>query len=126
MRTALLVALGGAVGSVLRWLVTQGAQRLTPMTSFPWGTLAVNAVGSLAIGALMTLATERSVLSPEFRMLLVTGVLGGFTTFSAYSYETVVLWRNGQITAAAFYALGSVALGILGAVIGRALVLARA
>ena len=96
MRIALLVALGGATGSVLRWLVTQWAQRLTPASSFPWGTLTVNAVGSLAIGALMTLAAERASLSPEMRMLLVTGVLGGFTTFSAYSYETLVLLKDGR------------------------------
>lgn len=126
MRIALFVALGGAVGSVLRWLVTQWAQRLTPASEFPWGTLTVNAVGSLAIGALMTLATERSALSPELRMLLVTGVLGGFTTFSAYSYETLVLWRSGQAPAAALYAFGSVALGLAAAFIGRALVLGRA
>ncbi len=126
MRIALLVALGGAIGSVLRWLMTQWALRLTPASAFPWGTLTVNVVGSLAIGAIMTLATERAALSPEMRMLLVTGVLGGFTTFSAYSYETLVLLKSGQAPAAAFYALGSVALGIAAAFVGRALVLGRA
>ncbi len=126
MRIALLVALGGATGSVLRWLVTQWAQRLTPASSFPWGTLTVNAVGSLAIGALMTLAAERASLSPEMRMLLVTGVLGGFTTFSAYSYETLVLLKDGQTSAAALYAFGSVALGVAAAFLGRSLVLGRA
>ena len=126
MRVALLVALGGAVGSVLRWLATQWAIRLTPASTFPFGTLAVNVVGSLAIGAIMTLATERAALSPEMRMLLVTGVLGGFTTFSAYSYETLALLKSGQASAAALYAVASVALGIGAAFVGRALVLGRA
>ena len=126
MRIALLVALGGAVGSVMRWLMMQWALRLTPVSTFPFGTLAVNVVGSLAIGAIMTLATERAALSPEMRMLLVTGVLGGFTTFSAYSYETLVLLKGGQASAAALYALGSVVLGIAAAYLGRALVLGRA
>lgn len=126
MRVALLVAFGGATGSVLRWLLTSWAVRLSPSAMFPWGTLVVNALGSLVIGALMTLATERSALSADMRMLLVTGVLGGFTTFSAYSYETLSLVRGGQGAAAALYALGSIALGLAAAFAGRSLVMARA
>lgn len=125
MKYAALVALGGALGSVLRWLITGWTQRLTPSNTFPYGTLLVNVLGSFAIGALMTMASERTSLSPELRLLLVTGVLGGFTTFSAYSYETLALLRGGQSSAAALYAFGSVALGIAAAFAGRALVVGR-
>lgn len=125
MRLALLVALGGALGSVLRWLTTEWISRCTPASAFPWGTLVVNALGSFMIGAIMTLSTERSALGPELRLLLVTGVLGGFTTFSAYSYETLALLRGGQLVAGGLYALGSVALGLVAAFAGRVVCLGR-
>ncbi|MCC6652110.1 MAG: fluoride efflux transporter CrcB [Candidatus Eisenbacteria bacterium] len=112
MKTALLVALGGALGSVLRWLVSTLAQRATPGAAMPWGTLLVNVAGSCAIGALLALADERGALSPEARFFLVTGVLGGFTTFSAYSAETLALMRAGHGGIALFYASASVVLGV--------------
>ena len=89
MRDALLVALGGASGSVLRWALSSWIARLHEPSRFPWGTLAVNLLGSFAIGALLTLAFERGALPTPFRLLLVTGVLGGFTTFSAFSLDAV-------------------------------------
>ncbi|MEO5988663.1 MAG: fluoride efflux transporter CrcB [Candidatus Eisenbacteria bacterium] len=116
-----LVAMGGAFGSVLRWLLTAWTQQSPPSSSLPFGTLLVNVLGSFAIGALMTLSSERMSLSPELRLLLVTGVLGGFTTFSAYSYETLALMRSGQGSAAALYVFGSAALGIAAAFAGRAM-----
>ena len=121
MRSALLVALGGALGSVLRWAVGGWVHAALPTSTFPWGTFSVNALGSFAIGALLGLALERALVSPPMRLLLVTGVLGGFTTFSAFSFETLQLLRDGQWPAAVGYSLGSVALGLFAAFGGWAL-----
>lgn len=117
MRDALLVALGGAFGSVARWALSGAVQRWSG-SAFPWGTFAVNAVGSLAIGVVAALALERAVLSPAVRVLLITGVLGGFTTFSALSYETFALLRNGEWAQAAGYAFGSLAFGVVATFLG--------
>jgi fluoride exporter len=86
----LLVALGGAVGSVLRYLATVLAVRWLGV-DFPWGTLAVNLVGSFAIGLVNELGADALTLSPQARLFLATGVLGGLTTYSAFSYETARL-----------------------------------
>jgi len=115
VKSALLVALGGALGSVLRWLVGGWVHAALPTSTFPWGTFTVNALGSFAIGAMLGLALERALVSPAARLLLVTGVLGGFTTFSAFSYETLQLARDGQWPAAIGYSLGSVAVGFVAA-----------
>jgi CrcB protein len=107
VRLALLVALGGAAGSLARWGLASAIQRWSGVT-FPWGTLAVNAAGALAIGFVGALALERAQIPPALRHLLIAGVLGGFTTFSAYSWETLALLREGQWVAATLYAGGSV------------------
>ncbi len=120
MKAALLIALGGALGSVARWLLSGWVQDLTPSSTFPWGTFAVNAVGSFAIGALLSLAFERALVPPNARLFLVTGVLGGFTTFSALSYETLQLLRDGQWPAALGYSLGSLVVGVVAAFVGFA------
>ncbi|TFG87680.1 MAG: CrcB family protein, partial [Chromatiales bacterium] len=101
IRELLLVASGGAVGSVLRYAATGFAQRLYATgsgaaVSFPVGTLVVNVTGSFLIGVLMGLAESRAVFGAEARLLLVTGLLGGYTTFSAFSLETLLLFRAGQ------------------------------
>jgi CrcB protein len=116
----LYVALGGALGSVARWLVSGAVQRWAGGT-FPWGTFAVNAAGSLAIGVLAAIALERTLVPPAARLFLIVGVLGGFTTFSAFSYETMAMLRGGQWVSAAGYALGSVIVGVAGALGGFAL-----
>ena len=100
-----LVAAGGAVGSVLRYLVSVLAVELLG-TAFPWGTLAVNVLGSLAIGVLGGLGVQG-----EMRLLLVTGLLGGFTTFSAFSLETGLLAER-HAGLAAVYVAASLALGL--------------
>lgn len=120
MRTLLLVALGGAVGSSIRYAAGVAVARVSS-PGFPWGTFAVNVAGSFAIGALLTWAEGRGALSPEARLLLVTGLLGGFTTFSAYAWETLSLVRNGQAAAAFAYAGGSVLIGLAAAWAGHAL-----
>ncbi|GGN05300.1 putative fluoride ion transporter CrcB [Thermus composti] len=107
----LLVALGGALGSVLRYGLgawVQGA--LGP--GFPYSTLMVNALGSFFIGLSLRLSLE-GVLSGEARLFLAVGVLGGFTTFSSFSYETLALLQGGEAGKAFLYALGSLLLGLL-------------
>jgi CrcB protein len=90
----LLVALGGAVGSALRYVVALLATAwLGP--AFPWGTLAVNLAGSFAIGLVQQLAVESLVLSESTRLLISTGVLGGLTTYSSFSYESIRLMESG-------------------------------
>ena len=117
MRSSLLVALGGALGSVARWGLTGLVQRWTG-SSLPFGTFVVNAIGSLLIGFVTALALERALVAPGARLFMVTGVLGGFTTFSALSYETFALLRDGQWLAAAAYSLGSVVAGVVLALAG--------
>lgn len=119
-----LVALGGAVGSVFRYLVGLGAIRLAG-PGFPWGTLTVNLVGSFAIGLLTEAIVRRMGASPEMRLLLITGVLGGFTTFSAFSLDAVALFERGEVMSSAVYVAVSVGFSIAavfaGLALGRAL-----
>ena len=121
--TALLVGVGGALGSMLRYWAGGLAQQAAGGAAggFPIGTLLVNVVGCIVIGALAQLG-ERSPLAPEARALLMTGVLGGFTTFSAFANEAVLAWRAGATAVAAANVVLSVALCIAGVAIGRAAV----
>ena len=115
------MAAGGALGSVLRWMVSTGVQRWSGAT-FPWGTFAVNAAGSLAVGVLAGLAVTRASLSPDARLFLLPGLLGGFTTFSAFSLETAGLLRDQHWGGAITYAGGSVVVGVCAALLGWAFV----
>ncbi len=111
MERYLLVALGGALGSALRYGLGAWVQgHLGP--GFPWSTLLVNALGSFLIGAVVRLSLE-GALSGEARLFLAVGVLGGFTTFSSLSYETLALLQDGEPLKALTYALGSLVLGLL-------------
>lgn len=96
MEKALLVGLGGFAGAIGRYALSGGVHRLLPAAHFPWGTLAVNILGCLFMGALGAAADVRGLLSPETRALLMIGTLGGFTTFSTFAYETLTLARDGQ------------------------------
>ncbi len=125
LQPLLLVGAGGFVGSVLRFLVSGWAQRLDPAGSFPVGTLAVNTAGCLAIGLLGGLAEARSILGPEARLFVLIGVLGGFTTFSTFGYETLALLREGAWLPAAGNVVGSVVLGLAAVWIGWGLAGAR-
>lgn len=116
----LLVALGGASGSVLRWALAGAVQRWTG-SLFPWGTFSINVLGSLAIGFVSALAIERAVLPPAARQLVIVGLLGGFTTFSALSFETFSLLRDGQWLTAGLYAGGSLVAGLAATIVGFAL-----
>lgn len=117
MYQILLVAFGGALGSVCRYLVGVGALRLMG-PSFPWGTLAVNVAGSFAIGILAELIVARFGASAELRLLLITGFLGGFTTFSAFALDAVTLFERGASLAAATYLVLSIGASIAAAIAG--------
>jgi fluoride exporter len=104
----LIVAAGGAVGAASRHLVNLAALRIAGLT-FPWGTLTVNITGSFLMGVFIELLARRSGASAELRLLVATGILGGFTTFSAFSLDVAVLWERGAHAAAAGYVAASVA-----------------
>jgi CrcB protein len=111
----LLVGCGGFLGSIARYLLGGAVHRLVQTPVFPFGTLLVNVTGCLAIGVLGSLADLRGILSPEARVFLLIGVLGGFTTFSSFGYETFQLLRGDQSVAALANVTLQVGLG-LGAV----------
>lgn len=123
MRLLLLASLGGGIGAGARFLVQAAMLRwLGP--GFPWWTLAINVVGSFFMGVVVELVASRFANSAEVRTFLATGILGGFTTFSAFSLDFVTLIDAKQQTAAMLYAIGSVSLSILGLYLG--LMFARA
>lgn len=107
MQQAFLVFLGGGLGSVLRWLTGLGAARLLG-TTFPYGTLSVNLLGGLVIGLLARVLVTLPNEGIHPRLLLITGVLGGFTTFSAFSLDAATLWLSERPGTAVFYVLASV------------------
>lgn len=110
------IAIGGALGAMARfglsgWVHTWAGNRM------PWGTFIVNAVGSLLIGFALRFL-EGVPATPEVRAFVSIGLLGAFTTFSTYTYETVALMRSGEWSRAGLYSVGSLALGLLAVVIG--------
>jgi len=123
MQAYLLVFLGAGLGGALRHGVNVGCARVCG-PAFPWGTLTVNIVGSFVMGALagwLAFKAEHGWSQP-LRLFLSTGVLGGFTTFSAFSLDAVLLWERGQAGLAAAYVAASVLLSIAGLMAGLALV----
>jgi CrcB protein len=119
MQTAIAIFVGGGAGSVLRWLLSNNILKFTG-AGFPWGTLAVNIIGCGVLGLLTGWLAVRGQLDELWRLALATGVLGGFTTFSAFSLDALTLWQRGETTAAAGYVLASVGLGIAALVAGNA------
>jgi CrcB protein len=110
----LLVATGGAAGSVLRYAVSDWVQRVFG-SGLPWGTFVVNLSGCFLMGLLAGAFQQRFLVSPEVRVLLLVGVLGGYTTFSAFALETLRLAQGGAFVAAGVNALGSPLLALGGA-----------
>ncbi|MDB5491518.1 MAG: crcB-like family protein [Micavibrio sp.] len=121
MQSILAVALGGALGSVLRFLLNNGITALTK-TSFPVGIMVINVLGSLAMGVLIALFAEQGQASQNMRTFLMVGVLGGFTTFSTFSADSVLLWQRGEAVQAVAYAGGSVILSVAALLAGIMLV----
>ena len=113
MQALLLVALGGAIGSVLRYETGAFILRQVGTVHFPWGTFAVNVLGCAIAGFLVGLGEHFEYLTASMRLLLFTGFLGGFTTFSAFGVETIALVERGEWALAGAYVLSSVALGLV-------------
>ena len=116
MKILLLIGTGSFIGGVSRYLLSQWIQPKS-LNAFPWGTLSVNLIGCLLIGIIFGLA-EKGNISNEVRLFMATGVLGGFTTFSAFSNESVIMLHNGQSTNAFIYILISVIVGIMATILG--------
>ncbi len=119
MQNILFVALGGALGSVARYLVSKAVNE-TVSSPFPFATLIVNVFGCVLIGVFYTLS-DRFGFDAGIRLLLTVGLCGGFTTFSTFMNENLLLLRSDDIVFAALYVGGSVALGLLGVWAGRLL-----
>lgn len=121
MKSILLVALGGALGSVARFKMSGWVLHQTPNWRFPAGTLAVNVIGCLIAGLLAGLAVKEDCFSPEARVFLFTGLLGGFTTFSAFGLETLLLLKRGETAVALANAIVSIVVGLAVAWLGYAI-----
>lgn len=123
MKAYLLVFLGAGIGGALRHGANVGCARMCG-TAFPWGTLMVNVVGSFVMGALAAWLAFRAGegWSQPLRLFLTTGILGGFTTFSAFSLDAVLIWERGQAGLALGYVAASLVLSVAGLALGLALV----
>jgi len=117
----LVVGTGGFFGAVARYVLSGAVQRLTPAAVFPYGTLAVNVAGCLAVGLVAGLADFRGLWSPETRLFVLLGFLGSFTTFSTFGHETLALARDSELLAAAANVLLHVVAGLAAAWLGYAL-----
>ncbi|MCP5109028.1 MAG: fluoride efflux transporter CrcB [bacterium] len=122
MKELIVVGMGGFVGAVSRYLVAGWVQNAAN-SNFPYGTLAVNGIGSFVIG-LLTGIFQHAAISPEIRLFVTIGLLGAFTTFSTFSYETMMLFRSGVIVEAFLNIVVSLVVGLLmvylGYVLGQA------
>jgi CrcB protein len=118
------VAAGGALGASLRFVIGEWARRTSALDGFPWATLGINVTGSLLLGVIAGSAMIAESTSPQMRAFLTIGVLGGFTTFSSFSLETVALAQTGAVGRAAVYAgvsvVAAVGAAALGIAMGRA------
>lgn len=121
MKSIVLVALGGAIGSVARFKLSGWVLHYASNWRFPVGTLAVNVIGCFLAGLLAGMAVKQDVFTPEARVFLFTGLLGGFTTFSAFGLETLLLLKRGEAGVAIANAVLSVAVGLLVAWLGYGL-----
>lgn len=120
MQGYLIVFIGGGIGAALRHGVNLASPRLLG-PGFPWGTLTVNVVGSLVMGLLAAWFAFRGASTEPWRLFLATGILGGFTTFSAFSLDVVALIERREVMSALVYALASVAMSIVALAAGQGL-----
>jgi CrcB protein len=120
MTNVFLVGVGGALGSISRYLLGAWVQSVSRSINFPYGTLAVNLVGCFVIGFLAQLVESRGLFTSESRAFVFIGVLGGFTTFSSFGSETLNLARDGQLMSAVVNVGANVLLGLFAVWLGRA------
>ncbi len=121
MEKLILIGFGGFIGSVMRYLVSGYVQTISRSSTFPYGTLAVNVIGSFIIGFLFYFIEIRSSLNPQMRALLLFGFLGAFTTFSTFSLETYNLLRSGELMPALVNVSANCVLGVMAVWAGRTL-----
>ena len=113
----LIIALGGALGAVSRFLLGNGVSRALG-SALPYGTFVINIVGCFAMGLLMTIIVDREMFPAAWRLFLCVGFLGGFTTFSSFGYEALMFLTEGRLLAVLAYVGGSVVLGLVAAAAG--------
>lgn len=116
LKAITLIGLGGAIGSIARYLITNLAEARFAPSTFPYGTLLVNVTGCFAIGLIYALSGKLN-LSPEWRGFLATGICGGYTTFSAFSYQSISLMREGHTVQFFTYIFTSVFIGLVATLI---------
>jgi len=121
LKSVLIIWLGGGLGSVLRYLVQYGVSKLVTVT-FPAGTFLVNITGCFIIGLLYGLAERYASFTVEWRLLLITGLCGGYTTFSSFSYESISLFRQGNYMYFILYVVLSVVIGLFATLGGMSVV----
>ena len=122
MKQLLWVGIGGGIGAMARFKLGGWVLQAVPAAVFPWGTFAVNVIGCLAAGILAALAEKHGQFNPDLRLFLFTGILGGFTTFSAFGLETIHLLQRHQTGAAAANVMLSVGCGLLAFWLGSKLI----
>ena len=121
MKPLLIVAAGGALGSTARYLLSGWTLHHTENWRFPLGTFVVNVLGCLAVGVIGGLIVKHDTFSPDARLFVITGIAGGFTTFSAFGLETFYLMRRGELLVAGTYVVASVLAGLLSLWLGFSL-----
>ncbi len=120
MKSLFIIGIGGGIGSILRYLIQVCANRYLPLV-FPTGTFLVNISGCFLIGLIYGLSGRNIPLSPEWRLFLITGICGGYTTFSSFSYESINLFRQGNHLSFLLYTTLSVVIGLLATIGGAAI-----
>lgn len=113
----MMIALGGALGAVSRFLLGNAVSKAVG-SALPYGTFVINVIGCFAMGLLMTLIVDREMLPAAWRLFLCVGFLGGFTTFSSFGYEALMMLTEGRLLDVLAYVGGSVALGLVAAGLG--------
>jgi CrcB protein len=121
MQNLLIIGIGGFVGACLRYAISSGAAKAFG-SQLPYGTLVVNVAGAILIGLVLELSSSTGLISANLRLFLVTGILGGFTTFSAFSYETMALLSEGKYMLGGLNICLNVFLSLLGVVLGKNIV----
>jgi len=122
MLEALCVGLGGFIGAISRYLISMQASKIFT-GKIPVGTLCVNILGGLLIGFILELNSRTDVVSPQMKLFLTTGLMGGLTTFSTFSYETVGLFSDGSYTSAVVNIALNVVLSLIGVIIGKSIIM---
>lgn len=118
MQNILWVGLGGFIGASLRYIISISSSKLFS-SQLPYGTLIVNILGGLSIGLIMELSLTTDLISPSLKLFLITGIIGGLTTFSTFSYETVTLFTEGNYISGMLNTALNLFLSIAGVVIGK-------